>query len=65
MTFLEAHPVSYPVVRDNNFRSTALYKLGPLPVGYLLDRQGHILLVHHGFKAGDGARLRAVIEPQL
>ncbi len=65
MTFLQAHPVTYPVVRDKDFSTTARYEPGPLPVGYLVDKQGHIVLIHRGFKPGDGARLRALIEPLL
>lgn len=59
--FLEEIPVSYPVVYDAAGASPQAYGILGMPTGYLIDREGVIRLVHHGFRRNDGAKLKTEI----
>lgn len=60
-TFLEAAPVSFPLVRDAAGVTPKAYGLRGMPTGYLIDREGIVRKVHQGFRKSDGAKLRAAI----
>ena len=59
--FLEEIPVSYPVVYDAAGLSPQAYGILGMPTGYLIDREGVIRLVHHGFRRNDAAKLKLEI----
>ena len=61
LTFLEEIPVTYPVVYDAAGLSPRAYGILGMPTGYLIDREGVIRLVHHGFRRNDGAKLKLKI----
>jgi thiol-disulfide isomerase/thioredoxin len=61
LRFLQAEPVSYPVVRDGSGATPGRYGIQGMPTGYLVDRDGVVRLVHHGYRKSDGEQLRSHI----
>ena len=57
--FLEEVPVSYPIVRDAQGSTPALYGILGMPTAYLIDRAGIVHLVHQGYRRSDGDKLPA------
>jgi thiol-disulfide isomerase/thioredoxin len=51
--FLEAHPVSYPMLVDQVGIASQRYKIWRLPATFLIDRSGHVNFIYWGF--GDEA----------
>ena len=63
--FLADVPVSYLVVRDGAGTAPQTYGILGMPTGYLIDREGVVRLVHQGFRAKDGEKLRVEISKLL
>jgi len=61
LRFLEELTVSYPLVRDGEGDTPAVYGILGMPTGYLIDRTGTIRLIHQGYRKSDGAALREEI----
>jgi len=61
LAFLDAIPVTYPVVRDADADSPARYGILGMPTGLLLDREGVVKRVHQGYRRSDGEKLRKEI----
>ncbi len=61
LRFLEDVSVTYPVVRDGDGVTPAIYGILGMPTGYLIDRAGTIRLIHQGYRKSDGAALREEI----
>ncbi len=61
LAFLDAVPVTYPVVRDADADSPARYGILGMPTGFLLDREGVVKRVHQGYRRSDGEKLRKEI----
>ncbi|MDG1387458.1 MAG: TlpA disulfide reductase family protein [Halioglobus sp.] len=61
LAFLDAIPVTYPVVRDADADSPARYGILGMPTGFLLDREGVVKRVHQGYRRSDGEKLRKEI----
>ncbi|WP_372748129.1 TlpA family protein disulfide reductase [Litorivivens sp.] len=58
--FLKAHPVSYPLVKDDGSLPKRLGVVG-MPTGFLVDHTGLVRAVHEGFRKGDERKLRTQI----
>jgi len=56
--FMERIPVSYPVVDDVLGISTQSYGIWRLPATFLIQPDGHILYIYHGYGKGFTADLR-------
>jgi len=56
--FMERIPVSYPVVDDVLGISTKSYGVWRLPATFLIQPDGHILYIYHGYGKGFTADLR-------
>lgn len=56
--FLERIPVSYPVIDDVLGISTQSYGVWRLPATFLIQPDGHILYIYHGYGKGFTADLR-------
>jgi thiol-disulfide isomerase/thioredoxin len=56
--FLARTPVSYPVVDDVLGVSTQTYGIWRLPATFLIQPDGHILFIYHGYGPGFTADLR-------
>ena len=65
LKFLAQVPVSYLVVRDGAGSAPQTYGILGMPTGYLIDREGVVRLIHQGFRAKDGERLRVEISKLL
>lgn len=61
LAFSRDVPVSYPLARDAEAETPALYGILGMPTGFLLDRQGVVRLVHQGYRRSDGEKLRGHI----
>ena len=61
LLFLRDIPVSYPVVSDAQTKTVTAYKVKAMPTGFLLNRDGQIVLTHRGFRNRDKAQLRQAI----
>ncbi len=50
--FLRERPVSFPVLYDPKNSISKLYDVVAMPSTVLIDRQGNVRYLHHGFKPG-------------
>lgn len=50
--FLDAVPVSYPILYDNTSTVTAAYGVDAMPTTVMIDRDGNARFVHRGYKPG-------------
>jgi len=50
--FLEDRPVSFPILFDPDNGVSKLYDVIAMPSTVLIDRQGNVRYLHHGFKPG-------------
>ncbi len=65
LRFIKQHPVQYPMVRDTGGVLPELYGLTGMPTAYLIDRNGKVRYIHHGFKRSDVVRIRHAVESLL
>jgi len=66
--FLASHPAQFRVAGGANQACASAFQVEAMPSSYLVDRNGRVRYIHHGFRAGDGQRLqelaaRLVAEP--
>ena len=50
--FLQDRPVSFPILFDPDNGVSKLYDVVAMPSTVLIDRQGNVRYLHHGFKPG-------------
>ena len=50
--FLEAVPVSYPVLYDNDSKVSERYNVEAMPTTVMIDRDGNARFLHHGYQPG-------------
>ena len=50
--FLDAVPVSFPVLYDNESRISELYEVDAMPTTIMIDRDGNRRFMHRGYKSG-------------
>jgi len=65
LSFLQQHPVDYPVLHDPAGSTSDDYGVRGMPTSYLIDRQGKLRAVHQGFKPADIDGIRSAIEQLL
>ena len=65
LNFLKKHPVTYPVVRDTGGVLPKIYGMNGMPTAYLIDRQGQVRYIHHGFRRSDAPGIRQAVEALL
>ena len=51
--FLQGTPVGFPILYDRENAVSELYDVIALPTTVLVDRQGNIRFVHHGYETGN------------
>jgi peroxiredoxin len=51
-TFLQERPVSFPILYDPDNGVSKLYDVIAMPSTVLIDREGNVRYLHHGFKPG-------------
>jgi peroxiredoxin len=51
--FLKATPVSFPILFDPTSAVSMLYQVSGMPSTVIVDRNGKVRYVHHGYKPGD------------
>lgn len=51
--FLKGTPVSFPILFDPDSKVSKLYEVTGMPSTVILDRNGKVRYVHHGYKPGD------------
>ena len=52
MQMIEELGVKFPVLFDSNKEVSKLYEVEAMPVTVLVDREGNVRYVHHGYKPG-------------
>ncbi len=52
MQMIEELGVNFPVLFDDRKEVSKLYEVGAMPVTVLIDREGNVRYVHHGYKPG-------------
>ncbi|MBL4631388.1 MAG: TlpA family protein disulfide reductase [Paraglaciecola sp.] len=57
--------VSFPVLFDVNDDVSKLYQVKAMPTTVLVDRDGHLRLLHHGYKSGDEVKYKQAIKALL
>lgn len=65
LRMLQRLPVRYPVVFDPEGHWPERYALQGMPSGYLLDRDGQVILVKTGYRAKDLPQLEQAIQQAL
>lgn len=61
LRFLERYPINYVNLSDPQGAVAAAYALPGMPTSFVVDRDGHITLMHAGFRRGDMEAIRAHI----
>ena len=51
--FLQATPVSFPVIYDKDSTVSKAYDVSGMPSTVIIDRKGNIRVLHRGYKPGD------------
>jgi peroxiredoxin len=51
--FLKATPVSFPILFDPTSAVSMLYQVSGMPSTVIVDREGKVRYIHHGYKPGD------------
>ncbi len=59
--FLQDVPVDFTVLRDENGELADQYVVDSMPTSFIIDRNGIVQKIHHGFSADDIAELEAKI----
>jgi len=60
-TFLKKHPVTFTVVRDAEQKLVAVAEPATMPTSFILDGEGKVRFLHHGFH-GDATRREYLTE---
>ena len=63
--FLARHPVNFAVAFDPAGMCARRVGLEGMPSFYLIDAEGIVRVVHHGFRAGEAQELRKLVETLL
>ncbi|KZY60751.1 redoxin [Oleiphilus sp. HI0071] len=50
--FLDAVPVTFPILYDNESRISELYGVDAMPTTIMIDREGNARFLHRGYKPG-------------
>ncbi|MBD3233100.1 MAG: redoxin domain-containing protein [candidate division Zixibacteria bacterium] len=64
-SFVRAKNWNFPILLDDNEKVKRDYKAFGLPYSVILDAEGNIIHTAYGFRAGDEAKLKEMIEPHL
>lgn len=51
--FLKSTPVSFPILFDPDSKVSRLYDVSGMPSTVILDRNGKVRYIHHGYKPGE------------
>jgi thiol-disulfide isomerase/thioredoxin len=60
-TFLQDHPVTYPVAYNPSGECPKSYGVKAMPSSYLIDKTGKVRHVHLGYRDGDQEQLQQLI----
>ncbi|HHJ12773.1 MAG TPA: TlpA family protein disulfide reductase [Gammaproteobacteria bacterium] len=52
LAMLEDIPVSFPILLDTESKVSKLYQVVAMPTSVLVDRDGNMRYIHHGYKPG-------------
>lgn len=65
LAFVSKFPVDYPLLRGFDTDAAELYGVKVMPTAFIIDAEGNVRLVHHGFKPEHVDFLDAVIDKLL
>jgi len=60
--FLADRPVDFPILLDSSNQISKLYDVIAMPSTVVIDRDGNIRFIHHGYQSGDEAKYREMIK---
>ncbi len=63
--FLKSTPVVFPVLHDGKGKVAELYKNTAMPSSYFIDKKGHYVHLHQGYRPGEEETYRKVIKKLL
>ena len=63
--FLASHHVSFPIAVGTNESCAKQFGVAAMPSTFFVDRSGRIRAVHSGFKPGEAAGIRGMVERLL
>jgi thioredoxin-like negative regulator of GroEL len=63
--FLASHPAGFAVAMDASKSCAQAFGVEAMPSSYLVDGQGVVRYVHHGFRPGEAEQVRALVEKLL
>ncbi|MBD3168143.1 MAG: redoxin domain-containing protein [candidate division Zixibacteria bacterium] len=64
-SFVKSKGWDFPVLMDNNEKVKRDYKAFGLPYSVILDSEGYIIHTAYGFRPGDEAKVKKIIEEHL
>lgn len=60
--FIKNTPVDFPILLDNENRVSKLYKVVAMPTTVVVDRDGNMRFLHHGYIPGDEFEYRKMVK---
>jgi len=60
--FLADRPVDFPILLDSNNQVSKLYDVIAMPSTVVIDRDGNIRFIHHGYQSGDEVKYRNMVK---
>jgi len=63
--FLARHHVTFPIALGSNEACAKQFAVGAMPSTFFVDRTGKIRAVHSGFRPGESASIRNLVERLL
>lgn len=63
--FLASHRVTFPIALGTNEACAKQFGVGAMPSTFLVDRSGRVRAIHSGFRPGEAATIRGLVEKLL
>lgn len=63
--FLKEHKVAFPILYDEGKKVVDSISVSTMPTSYILDKNGKIIEIHKGFRAGDETKIEQKIKELL
>jgi thiol-disulfide isomerase/thioredoxin len=60
--FIKDTPVDFPILLDNRNQVSKLYKVVAMPTTVVVDRDGNMRFLHHGYVPGDELEYRKMVK---
>lgn len=61
-SYISRRPVDFPILLDPTNQVSKSYKVVAMPTSVLIDRNGNMRYLHHGYKAGDEQKYTKMVK---